>query len=74
MNEKEILWRLGQKIKSIREEKSITQEQIAFNMDTDKANISRLESGRVNPRFITLLKVANELNITLSELLKIEEL
>ena len=72
MNEKEVLWRLGQRIKKLREEKNLTQENIAFNIDTDKANISRLESGRVNPRFMTLLKVANELKLPLQELIDIE--
>lgn len=72
MDENEILWRLGQKIKKVREEKSITQESIAFNIDTDKANISRLESGRVNPRFTTLIKVAKELGISMPELIDID--
>jgi putative transcriptional regulator len=72
MDDKELLWRLGQKIKEIREAKGITQEQISFNLDNDRANISRLESGRVNPRFITLCKVANQLNVSLAELIDID--
>lgn len=72
MNEEELLWRIGQRIKQIREEKGITQEDIAFNLDTDRANISRLESGRVNPKIGTLYNVAKELNISLPELLEID--
>lgn len=72
MNEQEVLWRLGQRIKKLREEKNIVQETIAFNLDTDKANISRLESGRVNPRFITLYNMAKELGISVNELVNID--
>lgn len=71
MNEQEILWKLGQRIKQLREQKNIVQETIAFNLDTDKANISRLESGRVNPRFITLYNMANQLGVSVSELVDI---
>lgn len=72
MNEDELLWKLGQRIKQLRESKKITQEAIAFNLDTDRANISRLESGRVNPKFTTLVNVAKELDVSLQKLLDIE--
>lgn len=72
MNEEELLWRLGQRIKHLRESKKITQETIAFNLDTDRANISRLESGRVNPKFTTLVKMANELDVNINKLIDID--
>jgi transcriptional regulator with XRE-family HTH domain len=72
MNEADLLWRLGQRIKHLRESKKITQESIAFNLDTDRANISRLESGRVNPKFTTLVKMANELDVSINKLIDIE--
>ena len=72
MEEKEILWRLGQKIKEIREQKGIRQVDLAYSLGYDRSNMSRLESGRVNPRFTTLIKVANELDITVPELMDID--
>lgn len=72
MNETEILWRLGQKIKEIREQKNIKQVDLAYALGYDRSNMSRLESGRVNPRFTTLIKVANELGVTIPELMNID--
>lgn len=72
MNEQELLWRLGQKIKKIREQKNIKQVDLANALEYDRSNMSRLESGRVNPRFTTLIKVAQELNVSLPELLDID--
>ncbi len=72
MNEADLLWKLGQRIKHLRESKKITQESIASNLETDRANISRLESGRVNPKFTTLVNVAKELEVSLPYLLEID--
>lgn len=72
MNEKELLWRIGQRVKQIREEKGITQQSIAFNIDTDRANISRLESGRVDSRITTLYRLAIDLGVPLPTLLEID--
>ncbi len=68
MEEKEVLWRLGQRIKEIRDQKGMAQVDLASSLGYDRSNMSRLESGRVNPRFTTLLKVADELQVTVSEL------
>jgi len=72
MDEQEILWRLGQKIKQIRNEKGIKQVTLAYALGYDRSNMSRLESGRINPRFITLIKVANELGVSVPELMDID--
>jgi transcriptional regulator with XRE-family HTH domain len=72
MNEKELLWRIGQRVKEIREEKGITQQSIANNIDTDRANISRLESGRVDSRISTLFRIATDLGVPLPTLLEID--
>jgi len=72
MNKEELLWRLGQRIKKLREDKGITQQQIAHELDTEKSNISRLESGRVNPKFSTLINVAKQLGIKITELVDID--
>ena len=56
----------------LRTEKGMTQQEFAAELDYEKSNMSRLESGRVNPRISTLYKVAKVLNVTLSDLLMIE--
>jgi transcriptional regulator with XRE-family HTH domain len=72
MTEKEILKKLGHKIKQIRTEKGISQLTLGIEIDVEKSNVSRIESGRVNPRFFTLYKVSRALDISLSELVDIE--
>lgn len=73
MDEREFLWKLGQRIKKIREEKGMQQIELAVEIDYDKSNTSRLESGRLNLRIGTLYKVSRALGITLSELVRIED-
>ncbi len=72
MKEKELLAKIGTRIVELRTEKGMTQQEFAAELDYEKSNMSRLESGRVNPRISTLYKVAKVLNVTLSDLLMIE--
>ena len=72
MKEKELLVKIGERIVELRTEKGMTQQELAAELDYEKSNMSRLESGRVNPRIATLYKVAKVLNVTLSDLLMIE--
>jgi len=43
-------------------ESGLTQEELAKKLKTDQGNISRLESGRVNPTITFLSKVAAALD------------
>jgi transcriptional regulator with XRE-family HTH domain len=72
MKEKELLAKIGERIVELRTEKGMTQQELAAELDYEKSNMSRLESGRTNPRIATLYKVAKVLNVTLSDLLMIE--
>lgn len=71
MTEKELLKKLGLKIKQIRIEKGISQLALGIEIEVEKSNVSRMESGRVNPRIYTLYKVSKALNIPLSELVDV---
>lgn len=71
MTEKVYLKKLGLKIKQLRTEKDISQFDLGVEINVEKSNISRMESGRVNPRIYTLYKVAQALDIPLSELVEI---
>ncbi len=80
MTEVQLLKRIGQRIKEIREIKGMTQDSlgIAMSMDKksvkeyDKSNVSRLESGKTNPRIFTLYRVSRALDVSLDELMKVE--
>lgn len=71
MEESELLKKIGERIKQVRTEKGISQQELAAALDYEKSNMSRLESGRINPRIGTLHKVATVLQVSLSELVDV---
>lgn len=72
MNTKEDKYfqRLGAKIKQLREEKEIDQKSFAFDCEIGRTQLYMIEKGRTNPRLLTLMKIADGLEISISELLK----
>ena len=53
---------LGRMIKSAREERNLTQEQLGELVGVKKAQISKIENSLTDARFETILKVFNALN------------
>ena len=68
MKEAQFIKKVGQNIKSIRERQNLTQVDLAFKCDFDKTSINRLEAGRTNPTIKTLLKIADALEVKISDL------
>ncbi len=61
---------LGAKIKQLREEKEIDQKSFAFDCEIGRTQLYMIEKGRTNPRLLTLIKIANGLEMPIDELLK----
>lgn len=57
---------LGQKIKSIRKSKNLTQEKLAEIVGVDFGYISKLEVGQNFPSILTLNKIADALETDIS--------
>jgi len=70
--DKLLSYRLGQRIKEIRHEKKISQQDLAAKCNFEKSNLSRLEAGRTDPKLSTLKKVSNGLGVELLELFKFQ--
>ena len=70
MEKQELLKYLGANIKRIREEKGMTQQELASLCNFEKSNMSRLEAGNTNPTIYTLYKVAVNLDVQLDELFR----
>lgn len=68
MSDNSLQINVGKNIQKLRELKGISQQDLAAKCNFEKSNMSRLESGGVNPTLSTLEKVANALDITLAEL------
>lgn len=64
------LKKLGLRVSSIRKEKKLTLEQVAFKIDKDRQSIHKLEKGSFNPSYLYLLDVCKGLDISIEELLK----
>jgi transcriptional regulator with XRE-family HTH domain len=61
---------LATRIKELRDQKGISQEELAHRAGLSRTGMGFLETGKRWPRLDTLMKVADGLNITLDELLK----
>lgn len=59
---------LGEKIKRIRKNRGLTQEQLAELIDISSRNLSNIELGQNFPKAETLEKILKSLNITTEEL------
>ena len=59
---------LGERIRKLRDEKNITQQDLAALCNFEKSNMARIEAGRTNPTLLSLHKISVALNITLSML------
>jgi transcriptional regulator with XRE-family HTH domain len=59
---------LGEAIEELREEASLTHEQLAERLEMPFQRISELERGLSNPTFATLIRVVEGLDVELSDL------
>lgn len=62
---------LGARIIELREQKGWSQSDLARACNKDRQAIEKLENGKVNPTLYTLLELANALEISLPELVKL---
>lgn len=53
---------LGNKIRSIRESKKLSQFELATLCEISKSQIGRIERGEINPTYLTLLNIASTLD------------
>jgi len=69
------LARLARTIHELREQRGMTQGELAAAVGVDEARISALEAGRLDPDYALLVALAQALGVRLLELVsRIEEL
>lgn len=73
-NKAAFLTSLGSRIAYLREQKGLSQTQLALECDKDRQSINRLEKGNVNPSSFYLWQIAQALEVSLAELFDISEL
>ena len=69
LRQNEHLIALGGAIRRVRKEKKISQEKLALKAELDRSYMGRVERGDNNVALLTLLKIANALDVKMSVLL-----
>ena len=72
MNEQQLFIKIGDRIKEIRLLKGISQQDLAARCNFEKANMSRIESGRTNLTIKNAYKICTALDIKLKDLVDVE--
>ena len=68
ISEDKFLIDLGLRIKMLRENKNLSQEDLANDCNIPKSQVTRIEKAKVNTTVRTLVKISNALGIELKEL------
>lgn len=61
--------KIGDKIKMLRKQARLTQEELAFKVGVDRSYMGFLERGERNPTLKTLMKIVQVFEIPLRELI-----
>ncbi len=66
--EQQAIKTLGEHIKKVRKSKGYSQDRLYLEAGFSRGTMSRIESGKVNPTYLTLLKIANTLGVPVKKL------
>ncbi|MGN0031039.1 MAG: helix-turn-helix domain-containing protein [Candidatus Gastranaerophilaceae bacterium] len=69
-NKTQILKKLGANIRQLRLKKNLSQEELAFQINSARNFIGCIERAEKNSSVITLCRISNALGVSLSELVK----
>lgn len=65
---KNLLRKLGKKIKQLREQEKISQTQLAYECGISQVQVSRIETGEINTTVGTLSLIAKVLGVSMKDL------
>lgn len=71
MTDKQFLKKIGKKIQSIRETQGISVQNLAIKVGISRMELYRIEAGDVNSSINVFRKISKELEIDISELVKV---
>ncbi len=69
----EFIEKVGSKIKEKRVEAGLSQLDFAILLNIEDSALRRIEAGKTNPTLKTLYRIAAALNLTICDLLKVDE-
>jgi transcriptional regulator with XRE-family HTH domain len=64
-------WRaiFGRNVRRVRQQKGLTQEQVAFEAEIDLTYMGGIERGKRNPSLLVMARIAEALSVSLTKLL-----
>ena len=64
-------WRaiVGKNVRRLRQQKGLTQEQLAFDAEIDLTYVGGIERGRRNPSLMVMARIAEALTVPLTKLI-----
>lgn len=65
----DFLKQLGKNVARLREAAGLSQTELALRCDKDRQSLNRLEKGRINPSVYYLSQIAEELKVSLKDML-----
>ena len=72
MNEQQLFLAIGERIRSVRMQKNMNQQDLAARCNFEKSNMSRIESGRTNLTVRSLDRIARALDVKIRDLVDVE--
>ncbi|WP_297449631.1 helix-turn-helix transcriptional regulator [uncultured Alistipes sp.] len=72
MEDRQLFFGIGERIRQLRTERGISQQDLAALCDFEKSNMSRIESGKTNLTLKNMYKISRALGVRLSELVDFE--
>ena len=69
MAKAKILVDFGDKVRELRKEKGLSQEQLSFKADLHRTYIGMIERGEKNITLVNIEKIANALKVSINDLL-----
>lgn len=70
--DKKVLKKFGENLQKLRKAKNLSLRQMSYSCNIDNSKIAKIEKGRVNITFTTLLQLAGALETHPSSLLEYE--
>lgn len=60
---------LGFKVKKLREDRNISQEELAIQLNISQSKLSKIENGRLKANMVLLLEICNCFGIEVTDIL-----
>lgn len=61
---------IGKRLQELRLQKNLTQKDLAFLVDVEISQITRIERGIINTSILNLMRIADALEISICDFLK----